>query len=359
MSIEVRKQKYRNNKVRAGYMMALFCALLWGLWYIPGDSKVIWSLEPFTTMYNDISIVHGGSVALIIVAMLITALGSLSIVLLLFLWNGYMGKYKLKELKRCLKQTRSCTKYYFFGAIFGEFVAILGSFIAMGFVGAGFAAVAGLLYVVVGTPLGAKFLGEKVTKRALLGIIIILIGGVSIYAGSMLSDLSNPLTDQPWIGIIGGIMAAVGWGIEGVVATKGLEVSEPDIAIHGRFITAALMWWVIVLPVMQLLGFDMFGYVLQMDIVAWLVVITMGLTFGICYVTWYRSFPLIGVARGQGLASLYGLIAVVALFLLLGYGQSWTLLLGCVVTITGSLIMCSENSADIESLRRDVGDKDV
>ena len=40
----------------------------------------------------------------------------------------------------------------------------------------------------------------------------------------------------------------------------------------------------------------------------------LGLTFGFCYVAWYKSFPLIGVGRGQAIAALYGPFALVWLY---------------------------------------------
>ena len=67
-----------------------------------------------------------------------------------------------------------------------------------------------------------------------------------------------------------------------------------------------------------------------------LVLVFAGITFGFCYVTWYKSFPLIGVGRGQGIGNLYGLFAVIFIFLFFGDVPSWTILLGGALCLGGS-----------------------
>ena len=87
--------------------------------------------------------------SLVVTAVLITAFNALTVMLALMLWNGVLGKYG--ELGRTLKEFHPCSKWFFLASIFGGPMAILGSFIAMGFIGGAFAAVAALLYPVVGS----------------------------------------------------------------------------------------------------------------------------------------------------------------------------------------------------------------
>jgi drug/metabolite transporter (DMT)-like permease len=147
-------------------------------------------------------------------------------------------------------------------------------------------------------------------------------------------------------------MAVIGWGIEGAVAAKGLDVSDSDVALTIRFIMEVAIWWLFIIPILILLGFPVLKYTLMIfDPITLLVLTVLGFTFGFSYVTWYRAFPLLGVGMGQSLGSLYGLFAVVFLFLFVGQGQSWTLLLGAALCITGTFVMFTEKTSRIESLR--------
>ncbi|MDR3282998.1 MAG: hypothetical protein LBS92_05250 [Candidatus Methanoplasma sp.] len=339
-------------------MMALFCALFWGIWYVPGT--FIWNFDVVVDFQAAIDGTYDtlSNKAFLAAAILITGLNAAFVMLSYLIWNLYLGKAKFSEMKRSIVQLKACTKYYLLGAICGGPIAILGSFIAMGYIGGAFAAVAALAYPVIGTVLSSTWLGQKVSRRALAGILIIVIGSVTIYATGLIEELGN---GGSLIGYIGGLMALCGWGIEGAVAAKGLDVSEPDVAITMRFGLETVIWWVIAIPALALMSIPVYEYAWKMisDPVILLSLVMLGLTFGFCYVTWYKSFPLIGVGRGQGIGSLYGIFAVIFLILFIGVdaaigselkGQV-SLLVGAVLCTVGTLVMFTENSDNVVSLR--------
>jgi drug/metabolite transporter (DMT)-like permease len=345
MDLKALKTEVNKRKTRYGYMWALFCAILWGVWYIPGT--VIWVLKPFDTMYADIASTSGDSVALVVTAVLITAFNALTVVLALMVWNGVLGKYG--ELARTIKEFHPCTKWFFAASMFGGPMAILGSFIAMGFIGGAFAAVAALMYPVIGSFLAWKWYGEKISKRAVLGIVVIITGGITIFGGGLLAELAAG--DVQYIGYIGGLMAALGWGVEGAIAGKGLDVTEPDVGLTLRFVGENIIWWVIAVPLLALLGFPIFSFAAQVFTpITILVLIFAGLTFGFCYVSWYKSFPLIGVGRGQGIGNLYGLMAVIFIFLFFGDVPDISIVIGGLLCVSGSFIMFTEEVTE-EALR--------
>ncbi|MCD4703985.1 MAG: hypothetical protein K8R64_06795 [Methanosarcinaceae archaeon] len=332
-------------KKRSGYMWAMTATILWGLWYLPGS--VLWVLDPFATMYGDIAVESGDVAALLVTAVLITAFNALAVVVVLTIWNGSLGK--LGELKRTMREIHPCTKWFFAASIFGGPVAILGSFIAMGFVGAAFAAVAALLYPVVGTILANRWYGEKITKRALVGMFFMICGGIVIFGAGITGELGASV---PLIGIIGGLMIPIGWGVEGAIAGKGLDVAEPDAALHLRFISETAIWWVIVIPILALVGFPMYTYALAFfDPLVMMVMFFAGLAFGYEYVCWYKSFPLIGIARAQGITILYVVVVVVALYLFFGSVPDSSLLIGGALGIAGAAVMFSEDVTEEESIR--------
>ncbi|WNY26433.1 DMT family transporter [Methanolapillus ohkumae] len=335
------------RRVRYGYMWALFCAVFWGIWYLPGTA--VWCLNPFDEMSAAIAATHGESISLVVVAVLITAFNALTVVIALLLWNVVLGKHKVKELGRTIMEFKHCSKWFFLGSICG-LIAVFGSYLAMGFIGAAFSAVAGLLYPVVGSTVARLWYGEKISKRALAGILIIVCGGIAIYAGGLVSEIATG--EVQWFGYLGGLMAALGWGLEGAVAGKGLDLAEPDAAITIRFIGESMVWWIVVIPVLALLGFPMLHYAaLIFDPFVLLVLMFAGITFGFCYVTWYKSFPLIGVGRGQGIGNLYGLFAVIFVFLFFGTSPGWAIIIGGILCVAGSFLMFTESTGDMESLR--------
>ncbi|SMH38139.1 EamA-like transporter family protein [Methanohalophilus portucalensis FDF-1] len=346
VDLQALRQAEHGRRIRFGYMWALFCAVLWGLWYIPGT--VVWGLAPFVEMYTEVASTSGDSMALIVTAVLITALNAVTVVLALFVWNGVLGNYG--EMIRTAKSFHPCSKWFLFASVFGGPVAILGSFMAMGFVGGAFAAVAALLYPVIGAALANVWHGEKISKRAAMGIIVIIAGGITIFGGGVITELQAGSVG--WIGYLGGLMAATGWGIEGAVADKGLDVANADVGLHLRFIAELAIWIIIALPLLAIMGYPVFTYAFQV-FQPWtiLMFVFAGITFGFCYVSWYKSFPLIGVGRGQGIANLYGMFAVISTILFFGDVPQWTVLVGGALCIVGSFIMFSEESLELETLR--------
>ena len=348
---ELKKMEYR-RRMNYGYMWAVFCAVLWGIWYIPGT--IIWALPPFDSMYNVIADPSGtgsndhATAATIVVAVLITAFNALTVIISMLVWNGVLGKFG--EMKRTMKEFHTCSKWFYLASIFGGPVAILGSFIAIGFIGAGFAAVAALLYPVVGSILAYYWYGENITKRAWIGILVIIAGGLVIFLGGAIQELSAG--DVPWIGYVGGLMAALGWGIEGAIAGKGLDIAEPDVGLAIRFIGENILWWIVIVPAVAIAGYPVFKYaLLAFNPLSIMVLMFAGITFGFCYVAWYKSFPLIGVGRGQGIGNLYGLFAVIFMYLFFAQVPAWTVLVGGALCVIGGFVMVTEETEDVESLR--------
>ncbi|HHV23007.1 MAG: EamA family transporter [Methanosarcina sp.] len=346
MDLKALKTQESKRKISKGYMWALFCAVFWGIWYLPGT--VVWVLNPFDEMYKIIAGTSGDAESLVVTAALITAFNALTVMLALMLWNGVLGKFG--ELGRTLKEFNPCSKWFFLASIFGGPIAILGSFMAMGFIGGAFAAVAALLYPVIGSVLAYYWYGEKISKRAATGIIIIILGGITIFGGGVMTELATGKI--PWIGYLGGLMAAAGWGIEGAIAGKGLDISEPDVGLTLRFLGENIIWWIIIVPILAIVGFPMYSFALQaFEPLTLLVLIFAGITFGFCYVCWYKSFPLIGVGRGQGIGNLYGLFAIIFIFLFFGEIPEWTILVGGTLCVIGSFTMFTEETSALETLR--------
>lgn len=339
--------KNRRKRIRYGYIMGIFTAILWGMWYIPGN--LMWVIEPFTNMYDAVAVTHGDMMAMIAVAVLISAANALMGAIMLTIWNGSLRK--LREMKRTIVEFKNVTRYLILGSVCAGPIAIFGSYLATGFIGASFAAVACLGYPVVGTILSSSWLGQKISKRAIIGIAVIICGVISIYAGGLVTEIMSG--EVRILGYIGGLMAIIGWGLEGAVAAKAMEVAQPDVMFQIRVFSETGLWWIVIIPIFIIAGFPFMEYIIPLftNPVSLLVIAVSGLTFGFCNLTWYKSFALIGVGRGQGLACLNALFALVFIFIFTGVIPAWTIVLGGVISVIGLLIMFSEDDSNLETLK--------
>lgn len=334
------RTKYRNNMVRWGFMWALWTAILWGAWYVPGSA--IWYEAPFINMDNSTG-------EFLLAAAVISALNAIFVLAFMFLWTGVLGKWA--DYGRTIRQMRHISKWYFGAAIFGGPMAIFGSFMAIGYIGGVFAAVAGLMYPIIGSIIAYKWYGEKITKRAMLGILTIIVGSLVVFAPGFISELKTG--SGAWLGYLGGLMAALGWGVEGAIAGRALDVSDPDVGLTIRF-TGEVFWWVaIILPFASIFLDAPVLTVIFQALTIWPItwLILAGMTFGFCYVSWYKAFPLIGVGRGQAIGDLYGVMAIVFLTIFTLILPDWKFILGALIVISGGFIMYTEKRDVLEVIR--------
>lgn len=363
VDIEEIKKMDHKKKVRMGLIMAIFCALFWGIWYVPGYG--VWDQPVMTELGANLGAYGGGmseSTVAILQAVFLTGINAIACALVLFIWNGGLGK--IKELKRTTVQFQCASKYFMLAGLCGA-CAVSGTYLASTFISPGFAAISGLLYPIIGTIMSVLYLKQKVSMRGYIGITVLLIGGITMYSGTLISGGMG----SNIVGIIGGIMAAVGWGFEGVVAGKALDICEPDVGLHLRFIFEAMIW-IIILVVLAIIGYPMFSTMgLLLDPATIVIVILLGLSFAWCYVTWYKSFPFLGVARGQAVGSLYAACAVIFLTIFfgpayaLGYTDDTMVLIvgstiaGLLICLVGSFLLATENSEDMVCLKQDTEDE--
>ena len=176
--LETIKRQDHRRKIRVGLIMGLLCAIYWGIWYVPGSA--VWNLDIMSKIYINIGLAKPDmdfDTVHILACVFLTGLNAIFCALMLFLWNGAL--HKLPELKRELFQVRGASKYFMAAAICGA-TAVFGTYLAASFLSPGFAAIAGLLYPVIGTILSVLYLKQKVSKRGYLSILILLGGGITL-----------------------------------------------------------------------------------------------------------------------------------------------------------------------------------
>jgi len=328
---------HRNRQVRWGFIWAIWCAVLWGAWYVPGFA--IYSEFPFVDMADDF----------LLAAMVITTLNAIAVLLAMFVWIAVLGK--TKDYVRTIKQVK-ISRWYAPAGLAGM-LAIFGSLLAIAYVGAAFAAVAALMYPIIGALLAKLWYNERITPQAALGIIIIVSGGVIIFAPGIVGEFTGAGTGG-LLGYVGGALAFVGWGVEGAIAGRALDVSDPDVGLTIRFTAEVALWIVVAVPVTWMLAGGRLFEVTADTLTNpnnLLLLLLLGLTFGFCYVAWYKSFPLIGVGRGQAIASLYGPLALVWLYLFTLEVPGIQFVIGGLLAVVGSFVLFTERRDVLEVIR--------
>jgi drug/metabolite transporter (DMT)-like permease len=286
---------------------------------------------------------------MLVTAVLISGANALLATIVLLIWNIHLRKFK--EMKRTIVELKAVQKYLIAAAVFAGPMAVFGSYLATGFAGAAFSAVAALAFPVVGTILTTKFAGQRLSRRAIIGILTIVMGCITIYAIGLVEEITSGRMEL--LGYFGGLMAVFGWGLEGLVIAKGMDISEPDAAFHLKMLSEVGIWWLIIIPIVALSGIPILEYIIPIftDPAALLVVTCSGFAFGYCTICYYKAYPMIGAGRTMGLSAMNAMVAMVFLFALTGSIPEWTVIIGGVLVMIGLILMFYEKRENFESIR--------
>lgn len=328
---------------RWGFIWALWTAVLWGAWYVPGTA--LWYEKPFVDLPQDQMALRLAATAVM------TWIHAIMVFLFLLIWNGVLGK--LADYARTFVRFRRISKWYALASLCGGPLAIFGSYMAMGFVGPVFAAVTSLFYPVVGAFVARLWFSERISGRSALGMAIIIMGGMVIYGPGLLGEVDGS-ADHAWLGYAGGLMSAVGWGLEGAVAARAMDVSDPDAGIQCRFTFEVMFWGLVILPILAwFTDLPVAGLTAATlsDPKAMQWIILAAVCHAYCYTAFYKSFSLIGVSRGEAIGNLYAVFALLFIAMFTLQLPQWYFLAGLVLTVLGSFVMFSEPAESVAMLR--------
>lgn len=342
----------KKRRIKWGFTWAILCAVFWGLGYVP--LQAIWGIDPLASLFGFSDVTTGYLVASLVDAFVQALMFA---IVLSVVWAGVTGK--LKDYARVITNVK-ISKWLFFGALFGGPCAIFGSALATGYIGADFAASTSLLSAVVGA-IVARFVNkEKMSTKTILGILVLLVGGLIILNPiNMINNINNPASaDGIWLGYLGAFMGMIGWGVEGNIAVRALDVTDADVSLPVRFTVEAAFWIVILMPLTAVfVGFGTFVDVMAQTFTSvpflfWMLMCALSL--GFCYAAQYKAFPLIGVGRTLALCSLYVPVSLVALAVFLGTSIQWWVIIGSIIAIAGMFVMYWE-SGSLKDSNRDLG----
>ncbi|MBR6703882.1 MAG: DMT family transporter [Lachnospiraceae bacterium] len=225
-----------------------------------------------------------------------------------FLWNGARGN--LPNVVKALK-TKS-GRFVALAAVIGGPVGMTGYVLSVANMGASIGAVASAIFPAIGAVLAYFFLKEKMSWYRWIFLILSLLG---VYGLSYSPEIN--ITNF-WLGFAGTLMCAFGWGIEAVIIAKSVQddAVTDEIALEIRQTTSALVYGVIILPVMKGWGFTASLF----SGTGWLLpVIAVAALFATAsYLFYYKAISQIGASKSMALNITYSAWAVIFSIIFLG-----------------------------------------
>ena len=227
-------------------------------------------------------------------------------------------------------------------------VGMTGYVMAVNFMGASVGAVASAIYPAIGTALAFFFLKEKVKWYQWLFLFFTLLGVLGISYSPALA-LSNV-----WLGLLGALMCAFGWGIEAVILAKCLKSDEikSEYALWARQTTSALVYGALIIPILGGVRFTASLFVGEG--IATLPTVALAALFAtLSYLCYYRAIASLGAARAMALNITYTAWAIVFTVLILrdtSVLNPTTLLCALIVLVCG--IFAAQNLSSLFSRKR-------
>ena len=217
------------------------------------------------------------------------------------IYNGIRGN--LKNVWKAFK-TKS-GKFVLLAAVIGGPIGMTGYVLSVKYMGASIGAVASAAFPAVGAILAYFFLKEKMQWYRWLFLLATL-GGV--YGLSYSPELN---VTNFWIGLLGTLMCALGWGIEAVILAKSMkdEDVKDEYALQLRQTTSAVVYGAVILPIVGGWGFTADLFTVSN---AWMLhLIAFAALFATAsYLFYYRAINQIGASKAMALNVTYAAWAI-------------------------------------------------
>lgn len=247
----------------------------------------------------------------------------------------YMGaKRRLKDTLAALK-TRS-GKVVMLGALLGGPIGMTGYVIAINNIGAAYTAIISAFYPALGAFLSFVLLKERMDAKQIAALVAALVGVMAMgYISAGDSEMGNAT-----LGLIGAVLAVVGWGSEAVLCAWGMrdDAVDNETALQIRETTSALVYGIVVLPLFGAWGFAASAA----PSLATGVIALSALAGTASYLFYYKGISVIGAAKAMALNISYSAWAVVFGFVLQGTVPTPATVFFCVLILAGTVLAASD-----------------
>lgn len=247
----------------------------------------------------------------------------------------YMGaKRRLKDTLAALK-TRS-GKVVMLGALLGGPIGMTGYVIAINNIGAAYTAIISAFYPALGAFLSFVLLKERMDGKQIASLVAALVGVMAMgYISAGDSEMGNAT-----LGLVGAILAVIGWGSEAVLCAWGMrdDAVDNETALQIRETTSALVYGIVVLPLFGAWGFTASAA----PSLATGVIALSALAGTASYLFYYKGISVIGAAKAMALNISYSAWAVVFGFVLQGTVPTPATVFFCVLILAGTVLAASD-----------------
>ena len=246
----------------------------------------------------------------------------------LLIFNGVTGR--IKELIRTLHS--KAARPVILGALFGGPIAMSSYMLAMKLAGPAYIMPITALYPAIASIFASIFLKEKIGRRAWFGLTLCVIGGVVIGYTPPVGSLGNEF----YLGIAFAVVATLGWGIEGVLATSGMDLLDPAVALNVRQLTSSIVYMLLVLPLAG--GYMLLGPAMTNTSIGWVFPVA-ALVGAISYLCWYRAMNMTGVSRAMAINITYSLWGIFFSAVFTEVEITSNIIIGALIITTGMILV--------------------
>ncbi|MBS4751078.1 DMT family transporter [Carnobacteriaceae bacterium zg-ZUI78] len=312
--IDVEKKMFQlNKKFRAsGIINGLISGLTYGIYST--FVAVASGYDPLST-----------TVGLFSAPFVCSGLNDLFSGLWLLLYNAKQGK--LKELSRTLK-TKSGMMMVL-GFLLGGPIANGAYLIGIAMAGA-YAIPVSATCGLFGALFSWLFFKQKPTKRVWLGMAICIVGA-GIIGWSQVDNAPNFT-----LGIIFSLIAAIGWGLEGMFSSFGGAMLDTDVAVNLRQLISGIVVIGVILPILNAFGLLTATLVAGIPAI-WLII--SGLTAAVSFLCWYKANAMVGCAVGMSLNVTYAFWGVILSVIFLGQELTTNIVIGSIAIVIGAILV--------------------
>lgn len=303
--------------------------LLWGLETVV--LGIALAMSPFTSTEE----------AIFLAPFVSTALHDTFSAIYMWIYNAIRGNFKnyFESFKK-----GNGGKWILLGALVGGPVGMTGYILSVNYLGSSIGAVASAIYPAIGTVLSRIFLKEKMKWYQYVCLALCLLG---VYGLSYSPDIN---IKNFWIGLIGVVMCAFGWGIEAVIVGYGLKNTSltDETALQIRQTTSSIIYLAILLPIFK--GWTFITSLFNFSETKWLIpCISLAAIFATAsYLFYYKAITNIGASKAMALNITYVAWSIVLSLIIL---QDTTVMNPMTIICAFVVLICSLFAAiDIKTL---------
>ena len=207
------------------------------------------------------------------------------------------------------------------------------------------------LYPAVAAILAVFVLKEKISVYAWIGLVCCVGGAITIGY----TPPEGQTGELFYWGLAFAALAAIGWGVEGVCATSGMDFVEPEVALNVYYVVSTSLYLFLIIPLGAYLILPA-GEVCS-TLIAFvsgkgaLFVALAGALGALSYRCWYQAMNMTGVSRAMALNISYAFWGIILSAIFTEVDITKSLIIGSVVIFVGMILVIG-NPKDMLNLRK-------